>query len=78
MGNIHTPKTIYFEGGAIEFFVKKKQIYFKTVIWTKDGSKQFTFETGKFDYCLNQDEKGRTVSDIIKSTLQSFGDVIRQ
>jgi hypothetical protein len=68
MGNIHTPKTIYFENGCIEFFVKKKQVYYKTVIWTKDGSKQFIFETGKF-------EQGIIIHDLIKRALQSFTDV---
>ena len=53
MGNIRTPKPEYFDGGVIEFYVKNKEIHYKTVIWTKDGTKQFIFETGKYYIATN-------------------------
>ena len=78
MGNVHTPRPIYFDGGVIDFFMKNKQMYFKTLIWIKDGSKQFEYESGKFNYQLNQDENNRTVADIIKSAQQKFTGVVEK
>lgn len=70
MGNVRTPKASYFDGGVVEFYVKNKQIYYKTVIWTKDGTKQFTFETGKYDIATNN------IKEITNRALQNFSEVM--
>ena len=66
MGNIRTPRPHYFKGGVVEFFVKDKQVYFRTLIWNNEGSLQFEFETGllKEDYI-----------EIAERALQTFGNV---
>lgn len=69
MGNIRTPKPIYFDGGVIEFYVKNKEIHYKTIIWTRDGTKQFTFETGKYDITTNN------FKEITNRALQNFSTV---
>ena len=68
MGEIRTPRPYYFKGGVVEFFVKNKQVYFKTLIWNNEGSLQFEFETGllKEDYI-----------EIANRALQSFSSVSR-
>lgn len=68
MGNIHTPKPEYFKCGVVEFYVKKKQIYFKVSLWLIDGFTQYELLTGKY-------ESKSQIENIIKQALQSFSSV---
>ena len=42
-------KTTYLKNMVIKFFSRKKQINYKVLQWSKDGMKQFSMESGKFD-----------------------------
>jgi len=66
MGNLRTPRPHYFNNGVIEFYVYKKEIYYKTKLWLQDGLSQIVFEDKKF---LGD------VNSIVKRTLQSFTNV---
>ena len=66
MGNIRTPKPHYFKHGVVEFFVKNKQIHYKTVMWNPDGTNHFVLEVGIFE---------NNIDDIVKRGKQSFSSV---
>ena len=67
MGNIHTPKTIYSNGLVLEFYVKKKQIYYQLSKWVDLGSNLAVIETKKLG-----DQKP---DDIIKEAQRLFTNV---
>lgn len=69
MGEIRTPRPKYFDGGVVEFFVKDKTVYYKTLIWVKDGSKQFEFEQGKYNESITP------LDSIVNRALQNFSNV---
>lgn len=69
MGNIRTPKPRYFTHGIIEFYVKDKQIYYKGLLWLKDGLFQFEFAKGKY-------ESDDQIQQIINKALQNFSNVM--
>lgn len=49
MGNqIRTPRPVYFKNGVIEFYVYKKEIYYKAKLWLRDGTSQITIKDRKF------------------------------
>ncbi len=68
---VRNPRPKYFDGGVVEFFVKDGVVYYRTLIWTKDGSTQFEFETGKYD------ESVTSLNDIVNRALQKFSSVSR-
>lgn len=68
MGNIRTPKPVYFKCGVVEFFVKNKQIHYKAWLWLIDGTSQFEYKRGKY-------ESDDQINALIKNTLQSFSSV---
>ena len=78
MGNVHTPKTKYFENGVVEFFVHKKIIFFNAKFWLKDGLTQFTFKQGIYE---SDDQIDKIIKEALllhtKTPQQSFGDGIR-
>ena len=58
MGNIRTPKTVYFKQGSLSFYVKDKQIYYKVWLWLHDGLTHFLYKDAKFE--------GITVTEILQ------------
>ena len=68
MGNVRTPRPVYFKHGVIEFFVENKIVYYRTILWSEDGLTQFVLESAK--YQGNSDE-------LVKKALQSFSNVDR-
>ena len=69
MGNIHTPKTIYFNGLVLEFYVKNKEIHYKLSKWVDWGSVLAVIKSEKLG--------DQNPNDIIKKAQQSVGDGIR-
>lgn len=47
MGNIHTPKTIYKNGLVVDFYVKKKIVFYKISRWINEGINQVSLASGK-------------------------------
>ncbi len=69
MGNVRTPKPVYFKGGLVEFFVKNKIRWYRTIIYTKDGMTQFEFERGIYSENLTP------IKDIVNRALHNFSSV---
>ena len=47
MGNIRTPKPVYFKQGVMIFYVKDKIIYYIVKLWTDDGFHQATVQEAR-------------------------------
>ena len=70
MGNkIHTPKTIYYNGLVLDFYVKNKEIFYNLKKWDGSGYNQSLIESAKLG---NQNP-----NEVMKEALQKVGDVIR-
>ena len=62
MGNIHTPKTKYFENGVVYFNVHGKIIFFSVKLWLIDGLTQFTFKDGIYE---SEEQIEKIIKEII-------------
>lgn len=71
MGNIRTPKPVYFKCGMVEFYVKEKVIYYKVWLWLVDGLSEFEYGRGKY-------ESDNQIKELIKTALQSFSSVVEK
>ena len=67
MGNIHTPKTIYKDSFALEFFVHHKEVYYKLSKWDKEGSSLSLLDSAKLGV--------QKPEDILEKASRLFTDV---
>ena len=79
MGNVHSPKTIYKNGLVVEFYVKKKIVFYKISRWINDGVNQVSLAEGKLSDFKNPQEvmDYAWVHYSAKTPQQSVGDGIR-
>ena len=54
MGNLRVPKNHYFKYGLIQFYAKKKEIYYKVYLWIENGSKRILVRDSKFNITVDQ------------------------
>ena len=69
MGFTRTPRPHYFEHGVIEFFVKAKVVWYRILLWNKEGTHLSVMETG--NYINNKDK-------LVKEASQTFGSVSKE
>lgn len=46
---IRVPNPFYFDHGVIQYYAEDNEIYYKVLVWNKDGFKQYSVDNAKLN-----------------------------